>query len=74
MSACSVVKRVIAIRSNSHQSNRFNVKARYSRYRNDIGGLSSSMAEKEGYSGWSTEQLIDRVTFLEQQLKKQAAR
>ncbi len=32
------------------------------------------MAEREGYSEWSTEQLIDRVTFLEQQLKKQAAR
>ncbi len=74
MIACPFAKRVTAIKSILHQSSRINVKARYSQYWKDTRGVSSSMAEREGYSEWSTEQLIDRVTFLEQQLKKQAAR
>lgn len=39
----------------------------------DIGGL-QNMAEPADYSKWSSEQLIDRVTVLEQQLKEQTIR
>lgn len=39
----------------------------------DIGGL-QNMTEPADYSKWSSEQLIDRVTFLEQQLKEQTIR
>ena len=73
MIACSLIRRVTAANPKLQRSGGIHAKAEYNQ-RKRSGGLSLGMEGKPDYSKWSTEKLVDRVTFLEEQLKEQTTR
>ena len=73
MVACSILRCGSTTSSKLYRLGIVNVQAQYSQLTETV-GVNSAMDNTNGYLEWSTEKLIDRVTFLEQQLKEQTAR